>query len=439
MPRYLFVTGKLAAPSLGDALDGMDPGMEYRLAILPISVAALMDTRFAAGHLEDAMGCDVVMIPGLCKGDTEIIADKLGVPVIRGPKSLKDIPSFFGRTRQPAGYGAHRAKIMAEIVDAHQISLEEILERASYFKAGGADIIDLGCPLEGGFAEIETVVCALKQRGFLVSVDSFNAEDALKADRAGADFLLSVNSQNLELARRVRCKVAVIPDFDKGMDSLEENIARLEAWKVPYIIDPVLNPISFGFTESIGNFIAMRRKYPRAEMLMGLGNVTELTAADSTGVTAVLAAIATELEIDYVLTTEVASWARGAVQELDIARRLMFYAFENKLSPKHLDDRLITVKDPPFDSFGESQLRDMQANVRDRNYRIFTDRDNIYVFNNRLFYKDTDIRAIFKRMKIEDPSYAFYLGRELQKALLAVQLGKKYTQEESLRWGYLVP
>jgi len=439
MPRCLFVTGKLAAPSLGDTLDGMAPCIEYRLAILPISVAALMDTQFAARHLEDAMGCDAVMIPGLCKGDTELIADKLGVEVIRGPKSLKDIPSFFGRTHQPAGYGAHRAKIMAEIVDAHQLSLDGILERASYFKAGGADVIDLGCPLEGGFPEIETVVRALKERGFLVSVDSFNADDVLKADRAGADFLLSVNSHNLELARRVRCKVVVIPDFDKGMDSLEQNIARLEAWNVPYIIDPVLNPISFGFTESIGNFIAARRKYPRAEMLMGLGNVTELTAADSTGVTAVLAGIATELGVDYVLTTEVASWARGAVQELDIARRLMFYAFEHKLLPKHLDDRLITVKDPPFDAFSESELREMQAKVRDRNYRIFTDRDTIYVFNNRLFFKDRDIRAIFRRMKVEDPSYAFYLGRELQKALLAVQLGKKYTQEESLRWGYLVP
>jgi len=439
MPRYLFVTGKLAAPSLGDTLDGMAPGIEYRLAILPISVAALMDTHFAARHLEDAMGCDAVMIPGLCKGDTALIADKLGVEVIRGPKSLKDIPSFFGRTHRPAGYGAHRAKIMAEIVDAHQLSLDGILERAAYFKAGGADVIDLGCPLEGGFPEIETVVRALKERGFLVSVDSFNADDVLKADRAGADFLLSVNSHNLELARRVRCKVVVIPDFDKGMDSLEQNIARLEAWNVPYIIDPVLNPISFGFTESIGNFIAARRKYPRAEMLMGLGNVTELTAADSTGVTAVLAGIATELGVDYVLTTEVASWARGAVQELDIARRLMFYAFEHKLLPKHLDDRLITVKDPPFDAFSESELREMQAKVRDRNYRIFTDRDTIYVFNNRLFFKDRDIRAIFRRMKVEDPSYAFYLGKELQKALLAVQLGKKYTQEESLRWGYLVP
>jgi hypothetical protein len=63
---------------------------------------------------------------------------------------------------------------------------------------------------------------------------------------------------------------------------------------VPYIIDPILNPIGFGFTESIGCFKDMRRKYPNAEMLMGLGNLTELTAADSTGITAAMAGIIAE-------------------------------------------------------------------------------------------------------------------------------------------------
>ena len=44
---------------------------------------------------------------------------------------------------------------------------------------------------------------------------------------------------------------------------------------------------------------------------------------------------------------------------------------------------------------------------------------------------------IFDQLKIEDASQAFYMGKELQKARLAMQLGKKYTQEAELRWGYL--
>jgi hypothetical protein len=183
----------------------------------------------------------------------------------------------------------------------------------------------------------------------------------------------------MNLARRLRCKVVVISDFEEGMESLERNITLLESWHIRYIIDPVLNPFGFGFAESIKNFIDMRRNHPKAEMLMGLGNLTELTDADTTGMTAVMAGFITELGIEYVLTTEVISWARGAVRELDLARQLMHYACKNKILPKHLNDGLITVKDPPFEIFNEDELYAMQANVRDRNYRIFTDR-NICVY-----------------------------------------------------------
>jgi dihydropteroate synthase-like protein len=229
----------------------------------------------------------------------------------------------------------------------------------------------------------------------------------------------------------------VIPDFDQGLESLEHNIARLEAWGVPYIIDPILNPIGFGFTESLYRFYETRRQHPQAEMLMGLGNLTELTDADSTGINAVMAGIVTELNINYVLTTEVISWARGAVREFDLARKLMHYACANRVLPKQLDDSLITIKDLPHEHYTEDELRAMQAQVRDRNFRIFTDDESIYVFNNKLFIKSTDIRSIYAQLGVEDASHAFYLGKELQKAALAVQLGKEYTQEEELRWGYL--
>jgi len=435
--RYLFVTGRLAAQALADTLAKMAPEFGYEIAVLPASVAALMDTRFVAKRLESVRGCDVVMIPGLCRGDPALIAEKFGVQVVRGPKDLKDIPAFFGGERRREGYGAYHVKILAEIVDAYQLSLEQVLARAEYYRASGADIIDLGCPVEGSFPDVEKVVAALKERGFVVSLDTFNTEDILRADRAGLDMLLSVNSRNLELARRLKCKVVVIPDFDQGLESLERNIAQLEAWGVPYIIDPILNPIGFGFTESLYRFYETRRRHPQAEMLMGVGNLTELTDADSTGINAVMAGIITELGIDYVLTTEVISWARGAVRELDLARKLMYYACQNHILPKHIDDSLLTVKDPPYASYTEEELRAMQAQVRDPNFRIFTSGGFIYVFNNRLFIKDRDIQAIFAQLGVEEASHAFYLGRELYKASLAVQLGKRYVQEEALRWGYL--
>jgi dihydropteroate synthase-like protein len=436
MARYLFVTGKLAAQSLVDCLKRV-ADIDYEIAVLPISVAALMDANFIAKHLTGSTGCDRIMVPGLCEGNLDSIANKTGVEVMRGPKSLKDIPAYFGSAQTLTGYGEHRVKILAEIVDAHKMSMEEILARAVYFRSSGADIIDLGCPVEEAFPAIDAVVSALKEAGFLVSVDSFNPEDIQRADKAGVDYVLSVNSRNLDLARHLRCKVVVIPDMEEGPNSLDRNIRQLDEWQIPYIIDPILRPIGFGFTDSIEDAIRFRRKYPRSEMLLGVGNITELTDADTTGMNALLAGIITELDIDYVLTTEVIGWARGSVRELDLARQLMYYAKKNQVLPKHLNDALLTIKDPPFETYSEDELRAMQAKIRDRHYRIFADREFIYVFNSKVFIKDTDITAIFDRLGMDSASHAFYLGRELQKALLAVRLGKKYVQEEELRWGYL--
>jgi dihydropteroate synthase-like protein len=435
MSRYLFVTGKLAAASLRHTLSGI-PNLEYEVTALPISVAALMNTEFIAKHLPASMNCDKALIPGSCKGELDRIADAIGIEIVRGPVNLKDIPGFFG-AKCTQGFGGFKTKIIAEIIDAFQLSLDEILARAEYFRNSGADIIDLGCSVDRTFTEIGRTVKELKKSGFAVSVDSFNPEDILEADQAGVDLTLSVNSKNLELARRLHCKVVVLPDPDGGIETLEQNIAQLEAWNVPYVIDPILNPIGLGFANSIENYILARRNHPHSEILMGTGNLTELTDADSTGINATMAGLAAELNIDYVLTTEVISWTRGAVRELDLARRLMHYACENKIPPKHLNDGLITVKDPPFACFTEGELRAMQAEIRDRNFRIFTAENQIYVFNHERFVKGCDIQSIFSQLGEMDAPHAFYLGKELQKALIAVRLGKKYVQEDDLRWGYI--
>ena len=40
---------------------------------------------------------------------------------------------------------------------------------------------------------------------------------------------------------------------------------------------------------------------------------------------------------------------------------------------------------------------------------------------------------------VDEATHAFYLGRELMKARLAITLGKTYRQEGALSWGYLTP
>jgi dihydropteroate synthase-like protein len=437
MPEYLFVTGKLAADALTSTLERMEPDFEYEVAVLNISVAALMNTSWISRQLTDARRCDKVMLSGWCQGDLSVIEERLGVPVMLGPKDLKDLPVFFGRERVLEGYGQYHVKILAEIVEAYRMGWEEILAQAEYYRASGADIIDLGCPVAGGFPGVEKVVTGLKEHGFVVSLDTFEHETILRADEAGLDLLLSVNSTNMDLAPRLHCKVVVVPDFDQGLESLERNAIQLEERGVPYVLDPILNPLSFGFTESIHRFYETRRRHPGAEILMGLANLTELTDADSVGINALMAGVITELEIDYVLTTEVIDWAKGSVRELDLARRLMFYAHQNRVLPKELDDRLITVKDPPHEHYSEAELRHMHQQVRDRNFRLFTDESWIYVFNRDVFIRGACPDEIFAQLDVMEASHAFYLGRELERAALALRLGKRYVQESELRWGYM--
>jgi dihydropteroate synthase-like protein len=275
-----------------------------------------------------------------------------------------------------------------------------------------------------------------------VSIDTFDAGEIATAIGAGAELVLSVNSSNIEAARDLAgsgARVVVLPDLGGPLDTLDASISKLTAWGVPYLVDPILEPIGFGFTASLERYAETRRRYPLAEMLMGVGNLTELTAADSTGVNALLIAVCQELGIRSVLTTEVIPWARGAVREIDVARRLMHHAVTHRTIPKGIDDRLVTVKDPVVLTYSQVELRALQAQITDPNFRIFADPDGITVLNNERFVRGTNIQEIFTQLDVHEPTHAFYLGKELARASLAVTLGKTYRQEGPLSWGYLTP
>jgi len=440
--RVRFVTGRLAEPGLRRVLAAMAPPFAYDIAALNITVAALMTTSWIAEHLASADGADLLMIPGLCEGDARVIGEKLGVAVEKGPKDLRELPRHFGRAAAAGDYGAWDIEILAEINNAPKLSREEVRAAAEYFHASGADVIDIGCTPGLAFPALGDTVRDLVAAGLRVSVDTFDPGEVRAAVSAGAELVLSVNQSNLGVASDLAgtgARVVAMPELGQPLDTLEPTLAELERRGVPYLIDPVLEPIGFGFMASLERYAEVRRRYPAAEMLMGIGNLTELTAADSTGVNALLMAICQELGIRAVLTTEVIPWARGAVRELDVARRLMHYAVTTQAIPKGVDDRLVTLKDADVLTYSEAELRELQAAITDPNYRIFADRDAITVLNNERFVRGTDIQAIFSQLDVDDAPHAFYLGKELARASLAMTLGKTYRQEGALSWGYLTP
>src|SRR6185312_3499694 len=120
----------------------------------------------------------------------------------------------------------------------------------------------------------------------------------------------------------------------------------LSAWGVPFRIDPVLEPIGLGFAASLERYLEVRRRYPGAEMLMGVGNLTELTDADSAGLNVLLLGFCQEVGVRSVLTTAVINWCRSCVRELDLARRLVYYACRERVLPKRLEPDLVLLRDP---------------------------------------------------------------------------------------------
>jgi len=440
--RVLFVTGRLAEPALRRVLEEMRPPFEAEVAVLKITVAALMTTPWIARFLEVPAGTDLVLLPGLVEGETGILSERHGVRVEKGPKDLREIPRYFGQAAAAADYGPYDIEILAEINNAAKLSREQIRAAAEYFQASGADVIDVGCTPGVPFPALGEVVRELRAAGMRVSVDSFEPSEIRMAVEAGAELVLSVNGSNRDVVRDLAgsgARVVAIPEFGEGIDTLAATIEALERWGVGYLIDPVIEPIGFGFTASLERYAEVHRRYPGAGQMMGVGNITELTSADTTGVHALLLAIAQETGVRAVLTTEVIPWARGAVREIDIARRLMFHAVRHRTLPKNVDDRLLTVKDPVILEYDEAELRRLHAAVKDSNFRIFADRTTITVFNDQLFVRGTDIQEIFARLGVEEATHAFYLGRELAKARLAITLGKTYRQEGALAWGYLTP
>jgi dihydropteroate synthase-like protein len=440
VPHVVFVTGKLAEPSLRRVLTELAPrtGIDYSVVVLPITVAALATTPWIARHLQLSGPCDRIMVPGLCAGELDVFG---GLPVERGPKDLRDLPEFFGAQGfRRADYGAFDIAILAEINHAPRLSLAELLAKAHKARAEGADLIDLGCDPGTTWEAIGGTVHEMRGRGLRVSVDTFNRREAELAARAGAELVLSVNHTNRDAAKDWACEVVAVPDVPATLEGLDETVNFLQKAGVPFRIDPVLEPIGFGFAASLGRYLEVRRRYPDAEMLMGVGNLTELTDVDSAGVNVVLLGFCQEVGIRSVLTTEVINWCRSSVRELALARRLVYHAVTNQVLPKNLEPDLVLLRDPRLREYGQTSLEELRARITDKNFRLFAERGLVHVLNADMFLQGADPFALFQQMLQRtpiDPAHAFYLGYEMAKAVTALTLGKNYVQDRALRWGFL--
>jgi dihydropteroate synthase-like protein len=377
-----------------------------------------------------------VVVPGRCRADLARLTQEFCRPFQRGPDELKDLPAFLGKAGAALDLSRHALRIFAEIVDASQIGVPAIVARAEGLCAEGADVIDLGCLPDTPFPHLEETVRELKARGLAVSVDSAEPDELRRGGAAGADYLLSLTERNLAIAEETGARPVLIPVRHGDLASLFRAAEEAQKRGLGAILDPVLDPIHFGFMDSLARYREVRAQAPEAEMLMGAGNLTELTDADPVGVTALLVGICSELRIANALVVHVSAHTRRTIQEHDAARRIMYAAAADHSLPRGYGRALLQVHErAPFPNSSQ-EIAEIAAQVKDDNFRIEAAEDGIHVYSRAGHFVAEDAFALFDKLGVEtDGAHAFYLGAELMKAEIAFQLGKRYAQDEPLDWG----
>ncbi|KUO67446.1 MAG: dihydropteroate synthase [Alphaproteobacteria bacterium BRH_c36] len=435
--KLLFLTGHLAEARLNGTLSELGLAKDsYAVRNVGVKVAALMTEKILKNRLEAPLNADRVILPGRVRMNLEALSDHFGVSFALGPEELIDLPQYLGRGGKPPDLSRYDINIFAEIVEAPEVPLDQLVARARQHKAAGADVIDIGCRPDVAFPHLEEAVRALKSEGLKVSVDSGDMDELRRGAQAGADFVLSLDEDNLDVVAGTACIPVLVGKPHGDLDSLVRAIEKAKAGNIPHLADPILDPIHFGFSQSLLRYADLRRRCPNVEILMGTGNLTELTEADSQGLTAMLIGICSELHIRNVLIVQVSPHTRRTLEEHDAARRLMFRAREDNALPKGYGGGLLSLHDlRPFPQTPE-EIAEAAAAIKDANFRIQAGVDGVHIYNRFGHHADADPFELFPKLGVEDDaSHAFYLGYELAKAEIARALGKRYSQDRPLDWG----
>lgn len=515
--KVLIVTGQLAKENLKKY--ARESTIDVEVIDLSFSVAALLTPSMIAIELKNRniKGYDLILIPGRVQGDASIVEKALGIPTFKGPKESADLPVILNlldkvklsRTRAADELLKNSLKqkalkelkiseekrelllkcprnilinnlavgkdfpmrIMAEILHAPTLSDNEILERVEYYIKSGADIIDLGMIAgESRPIDVSRIVKVVKSSFDLpLSLDTFDIEEARAGVNAGVDMLLSVDGSNIsEVAKFAsntfivitptnHCEAYLPKKAIKRVKILEDNIRKAVDLGIKNVVaDLVLDPINIpGIIESLVAYYKFSKRNPKIPLLFGSGNVTELTDADSAGLNALLAGIASELNVSILLTTEGSDKTMGSVRELAIASKMMFLAKKRNSVPKDLGFDLLLLKDKqlrdiPYEKNIEANALIIEARKDDERrpdskgyFRIFVDRrkGKIVAIHQHNQKPSTIIKGekaeeicstIIKMKLVSTLNHASYLGRELEKAETALKIGKTYLQDEEI-------
>ncbi|MBE0515887.1 MAG: dihydropteroate synthase-like protein [Methanophagales archaeon] len=507
--RIILATGRKAEGMVRDAVRTATVSLDCEVLTQDLDIAAFSTPKTLRKALEQYRGsekldCTLILVSGFCKADFSALEREIAIPIRLGPRHAYDIGEalqfaeetefspntpadlFLAAKRKEMvkhqlyelesgvkesfslkgvkiGGGA-RMKVCAELVDATLMKEEEIQRTIAHFLKSGADILDIGVHIG---AKPDAVKKAVKTALTIapevpLSIDTVDAELIRAGIEAGVDMVLSVNKENIsEVGDELRgndVAAVVIPDRDgtqKTNESLFATIKMAEEYGIKRIIaDPILNAIGYGIAESLYNYYSFRVRDKSTPLFFGVGNVIELMDADSVGITATLAGIASELNADILFTPECSDKARGSVRELRVAAEMMMLSKARKSAPKDLGIDLLMLKEKrrePVMRISDTKRIDARKNETweldpEGCFRIAicevegdggSDKKicahhlptgKLIIGKSAPEIMDTILRLNLVSLL----EHVSYLSRELTKAELALRLDRSYEQDEAL-------
>ena len=490
--RILLVTGKLAF----NAVQEVAKRIGAEVISLDYPVAALMTVEFIAENLkkikEKLKGFDLIIIPGLVSGDAKVIEDAVGIKTYKGTEDIYDLPSAIELLKKGVGLSTvYPADKLVQIERGRNINeiLKTIEDHGEYkFEVGGlkipitpppfriflevdaskplndlikeveekkdyVDVIVLGFP-NGHFDldEVRSKVSALRELK-VVGIDSASPKELIEGVKAGASFVFNLNEENFEELKSVKSDACFVIAPFSTENRAEITLKIYEKAKQngfeKVILDPVMSPPLFGVVDSIIQYKKVREGVRDEPMLMGVLNVTELIDADSVGVNALMTVIAGELGVANLLVMDKGKTS-GSAMEVRRASQMVSIAIKEHRLPKDLGIDLLILKDKrkvksvvdlysPEIVEGHIEPRNM-----DRGF-VKISKDDHYIYLNwygkekfTLIGKDglSLGRRLIEKVNV-NPEHALYIGYELAKAEIALQLGKEYIQDKPLfKYGY---
>jgi dihydropteroate synthase-like protein len=491
--EILIATGRLAEntvrKAVGEKADVLVADVDIAAFITPKKLIK------AIQEANNSKKYDLILLPGLVAGDFSRASEELDFRIRLGPKHAYDlgfvlrfagevefsekIPAcelladvrkeealeLIRKTEERAISpltlkeiklgGDSRMKVMGEIVGAVEMDPADLEIKIEAFIARGADIIDLGATLNSLPGQVRNAVSLAKSLTCIpISIDTLDSELIKEGVEAGADLVLSLNSTNMETAgpevAKAGVAAVVIPDEGNSLESLVRNIEaarRLGIEKI--IVDPVLEPVGHNITESIVRYHEFHRRYPEVPLFFGVGNVTELMDVDTIGVNATLCGIGAEAGASILFTPEYSDKAQGSIGELKKASEMMQLCRIRESSPKDLGIDLLCIKEKrrrPDSSLPEKVIMAKSS----KNWRIDPAGPiRIWTVPDKIKGSGGLIVAEHKKAAVAGESarevmdtllelelvsrldHAAYLGRELEKAELALRFNRSYAQDDA--------